>query len=265
MSGRKRTTSFSRAGGAKYRRTAGPRRPPVRAGYGMMAVMKPARSGRIYHNGPAVQHSFPLMKSVDLKGQPVAQTISTTAGFHLLNGIQAGTGFFNRVGNRVTNKSLHLVGQIVKNTNTPSGLSEYLRVMVVYDKQANGAQPAIADLLLDTADDATTTTNSWSGININNRDRFQVLMDNRVSVANDGATAEDETDAAIIDYTVNKVNVNRYMKLNDLETMYKSSTNPAAIGDVAVGALWLVTFGNLPALNSPYNFIFNARLRYYDC
>lgn len=213
--------------------------------------------------GPAAQHASAMLKAVDLAG-PITVGISTTPTFTLLNATQTGAGFFNRIGSRITLKSLHLVGQLLAG-GVGAGVAEYLRILIIYDKQANGAVPNIADILLDQNQTAaTTTTNSWSHLNIVNRDRFMVLMDNRVDVPINSAAATTENIAAVIDYN-GEHNVNRFVRLNDLETMYKSSSAPTTIADISVGSLWLVTFGNIGVATAAYAFSFNSRLRYYDC
>lgn len=222
------------------------------------------RVGPSVRHGPAVQHSTPMLKSVDLAG-PVTSQISNAANFILTNAVQTGAGFFNRIGSRITLKSLHLVGQITPGTGSPTGVSEYLRIMVVYDKQANGATPNIADLLQDQNQTAATVvTNAWSHLNMVNRDRFQILMDDRVEVPINTFTAEFNNISSIIDYT-GEVNINRFIRLNDLETMFKSSSSPTTQADISVGALYVVTFGTLSAATSGFAFNFNARLRYWDC
>lgn len=221
---------------------------------------------------PAAQHSFAMLKSVDMKG-PFNQVLNSTGAVggqntnKPFNAIQAGTGFFNRIGNRITMKSLHLVGTLTTTANVTAGIVEYLRIMVVYDKQANGAAPAITDILLDTAQDATSVTNAWSSTNINNRDRFLILMDDRIDIPNNAATALTAEQQSIMPQggDQQEVNINRFIKLNDLEAMYKASSSPAVIGDITVGALWLVTLGTAAAGAEGYQLTYNARLRYHDC
>lgn len=211
----------------------------------------------------ALRFNKPEVKSVDLVGAPISKTVSTTATFNLMNGVQEGSSFYNRVGRKIMMRSLHLVGNITSSGNA-AGVAEYLRLMVVYDRQPNGAAPAIADVLLDYDNAGTTTTTSYSALNMNNADRFQVLADIRIDIPVNAAAGLADGIAGVLDYTKNEVNVNRFVKLKNLETHYKSSTNPAVIGDISSGALWLVTFGNVANATAGYVFNFGARLRYHD-
>jgi len=205
-------------------------------------------------------------KSVDFPiaaNTPQTDIISTTATFLCVNTVQEGAGFYNRIGRRITMQSLHVTGMVFTNQGvTPGSVDEYLRIMVVYDRQPNGATPAIADLLLDYDNAGATSTKSFSHININNADRWQVLRDIRLQIPNDAGNLE-SGEAPIIDYS-NRGNVNEFIRLNGLETHYKATTNPGAIGDISSGALWVITFGNVAAATAAYQFKWTARLRYSD-
>lgn len=208
----------------------------------------------------------PEIKSVDLVSAPVTKPSCTTAQFTLLNGVQEGSSFFNRVGRKVMMRSLHLTGGVILSGNSATAMTdEYLRHMIVYDRQPNGAVPAISDILLDYDNTGTTTTTSVSGLNMNNADRFVILRDMRVIVPNSDLNNQTLNGVAgIIDYTTNRVNINEFVLLKNLETHYKSSTNPAAIGDIASGALWFVQFGNVASASCAFGCAIQARLRYHD-
>jgi len=246
---RRRTSVRGR--GAMMPRTlsySGPLRPAV--GYGVPA-------SRLVGNKPEI-------KSVDLVAGPVTKPTSTTAQFTLLNAIQEGSSFYNRVGRKIMMRSLHLTGLVFQNQGG-AGVDEYLRHMIVYDRQPNGAVPSIADILLDYDNTGTTTTNSLSGLNMNNADRFVILRDMRVAIPkNDDNGGLQDVSAAVIDYTTNRVNINEFVLLKNLETHYKATTNPGVIGDIASGALWFVQFGNVAAATAAYAVAFQARLRYHD-
>lgn len=191
-------------------------------------------------------------------------TVSTTATFTLVNGVQEGSSFYNRIGRRIAMKSLHLVGSFAFNQGMSTG-GEYDRVMLIYDRQPNGAAPTIADVLTDYNNAGATSTTSLSALNMNNSDRFMVLRDIRLATfENDAASPPNALNEAFIDYTTNRVNVNEFVKLKGLETHYRATTNPAVIGDIATGALWVVTFGSIPVATAPLDFNFQTRLRYWD-
>lgn len=193
------------------------------------------------------------------------QTISTTATFDLLNGVVEGASFYNRVGRRTHMKSVHITG-FINETGNGGGVPEYLRVMLVYDRQPNGNFPAIADLLLDYGSDGTTFTTSISKLNMNNVERFAIIRDTRLIVPNNSHAAGVNADlGSMLPYGESQCKINMFVPLKDLETHYKANAAGInQIGNVATGGLYLVTIGNVAAGANGYQIQYNARLRYID-
>lgn len=208
--------------------------------------------------GPRVSRSE--VKSLDLPG--AAYTLNTTALVTPLNLIRAGTSFFNRIGRKVTLKSLHIKGQL-RPVRT-SAVVDYVRIMVVYDAQTNGALPAIADIIQDTDQAGTNTSNTYSAANLNNRDRFKILMDERIPLPTITITAGVMTNPGLLDPVQPSVDIQRYIKLKNLPTMFKVDSSPAVIGDIATGGLYLVTFGANAAASEAFEYAASTRLRYID-
>lgn len=103
---------------------------------------------------------------------------------------KAGTAFNKRVGNYITLKSLELTltfyPSIPKDPAFPTDnvvsafiTPQFLRILIVYDKQTKGSLPTITDILQDEDAEDNTQTRADSGINLNNRDRFLILKDYR--------------------------------------------------------------------------------------
>lgn len=199
----------------------------------------------------------------EVKGVDVPITtvvLSTTGTFTLLNGIQEGSSFYNRIGRKVNMKSLHFTGHIDQ-TGNGGGVDDYIRIMIIYDQQPNGNFPATADILLNYNNAGATETNSHSHLNLNNRDRFSIVADIRLETSHDTGAA---SDGLLGMYTLQETNVNRFIKLKNLVTQYKSTTNPAAIGDITTGALYLFTLGQNAVATAAYQLLFTSRLRYLD-
>jgi len=226
-----------------------------------------AMRGRIARNPASLRGIAPRgdneVYSVDLPAAPVTHQISTTGRFTLLNGVQTGNGFFNRRGRKMTMKSLHLTGQFHYSGQDGVGTNEYLRVMVVYDREANGAFPTSAQILANTDNTGTNVTNSLSNRNMTEAERFLVLRDIRVAIPQDANVATTSLFANVIDYNNQRINIDEFIDLKGLETVFSASTNPAAIGDITAGSLFLFTLGNTPDADAPYSVSFNARLRFF--
>lgn len=199
------------------------------------------------------------VNSLDL---PVANyVLDTTGTVTCLNLIRAGATYVNRTGRRIEMKSLRINGMI---SPFRTSADDYVRILVVYDRQTNGANPVIADIIQTTDQAAANTTTSYSGANLNNRDRFIVLMDFRAKMPSQTYTAGVITNPGWIDQTMPQFQVERYIKLKGLVTQYKADSSPAVVGDISTGGLFMVTFGNLAAANAGFSANLETRLRFTD-
>lgn len=133
----------------------------------------------------------------------------------LLNGVQSGSTATTRIGRKMVMKSI-LLRYSASLAATSTGGSP-VRVLVVYDKQANAAAPAITDILL--ADDFESPNN------LSNRDRFVTIFDHitqPISIQNNYSVAD-----------------TLYKKLN-LETMFNTGS-AGTIADITSGSVYLLT------------------------
>lgn len=167
---------------------------------------------------------------------------TTTGSVTLLNGVATGTDFTNRIGRKIIMKSVQIRGMVRPATSTPT--SAVCRVIIGYDMQPNTALPAVTDVLLAATGD--------SMLNLNNRDRFKMLMDKQVTMGFYNTTAS----SSVADHTV--VNVKKYIKLNH-DTIFDGTT--AAIGDITSGSLFLLTVGTLA---SGWEILCTLRVRFED-
>lgn len=106
---------------------------------------------------------------VDAKAVTVAVSTAanTTGAITLLNGIAPGTDIDQRLGRAVIMDELQLI--LTDNVTAGSGIDQYHRLMLVLDRQPNGAALAILDVL------DVVATNSHP--NLANRSRFLILKD----------------------------------------------------------------------------------------
>jgi len=171
--------------------------------------------------------------------------LCATAGtVTLLNGVATGTDFTNRIGRKVCWKSI-LMNGVLTPTDATSNVS-LARIMLVWDSQPNGALPAITDVL-----NAAVPT---APMNLNNRDRFRVLLDKRFVLGPYNTTATQSVASNIIREH------HMYKKIN-LETIFDGTTN--AIGDIQSGSLFLLTIGNQTSPEGA-NWTASIRLRFTD-
>lgn len=153
---------------------------------------------------------------------PVVGDVLTNANVIGLNLLAEGTDYTNRISRKTHVKSIDL-RMAVDAGSAPQPC--WVRTMIVYDMQPNGAVPAITDIL-----DTTTVPLEavQAPMNLNNRDRFRVVIDRLQRLD----TTSFET-----------VEVKKF-KLCDYETIYNAST--AGVATITSGALWFFSISNNP-------------------
>lgn len=191
--------------------------------------------------------------------------LNTTGTITCVNLIQVGSSMYNRIGRKLEMRSVRMVAQLITLTVTRNTVvPDYARVVLVYDRQTNGALPAFADIFQDTEQSGTNTSFSMSGINMNNRERFLVIMDKRITIPQGNDTAGVLTNVFPNDADL-PVKFDEFRRLRGLTTHYKADSNPAVIGDVATGGLYLCCFTvNQAAGTEIFALDWNLRLKYTD-
>lgn len=187
----------------------------------------------------------------------------------LLNPIQSGAAYYNRVGARVELKNIHIRGIIIPKTlgeeqNFIPGA--YGRVVIVYDRSPNGVIPQVSDILQTRTQTGATSTTEYSEINLDNRDRFIILRDtefylpdvHKVFPGVNNITAQ-----AFPNNTGKEMMYNEFIKLKGLVSHFKGNTNPIGIGDIVVGAIYALA---ISAEDSDDNFSLElqTRIRFED-
>lgn len=214
---------------------------------------------------PRMPTNATSLKSVDALSTGTVQ--STTAPAVLIVPL-LGSGFFNRLGNRTRAVSLQLTGLIAQTgTNAAAIPPMYMRILIYYDRQANGANPSQATLLSDTIAAGTSpAVNPESGLNINNRDRFMVLRDRKVylpEIGINGVALDNNMVSCVNDQGKGGFAYQEFIKLKGLESLY-NSTNGGTVGDISAGAFGILVF-NADASGSPgWTFTLQARFKFLD-
>lgn len=185
-------------------------------------------------------------------------TAATGPTVVLLNGVQTGAGFFNRVGSRIEMKNLHFRGVV---TNIATGVQSLGRIIIIYDRQPTGALPTWTTMFQNRDQVGTATTTGLAEINLDNRDRFTVLRDYQLFLPSVSNAAGVLTNQAFPGMD-NVYDVNLFIKMKQLVAHFKSSSNPTTIADIATGALYAVFVDENQ--DSKWQVKWNARLRYSD-
>jgi len=186
---------------------------------------------------------------------------STPPAFVAINFPVQGAAPYNRVGSKVMNRSIRIRGYI---NNLLTSINDVGRIIIVYDRQTNGAAPAWGDVIAGVTSAGAASTNALDGINMSNRERFKVLCDEQVLLPSitDAGGAGVLTNVAALDTSgpSNKFNFDRFIPLRNLETHYKATAG--AVGDIATGGIFIATVSN--AIDSAWQFSYTSRLRFDD-
>lgn len=174
-----------------------------------------------------------------------ADPATAFTGITCINEVQLGDSYYNRIGSRATVKSVSAHFQILTST---AGVYPYssIRWMLIYDRQTNGAYPAIGDIL--SLNDTGVPGQGYfnASLNMVNRSRFLVLRDQYV-----------DQDLAQKYYTT----VKEFVK-GRWDCEYNSPTS-ANIGVMKTGAIYFLAFTDAAALPSALSDA-TFRIRYYD-
>lgn len=161
-------------------------------------------------------------------------------GWTCLNEIPQGATFYNRIGNKIVMKSIRVEFTLY----APNTLTTTVRAFLIYDRQPNGASPALLDLF---QLNATGTMGFTTGLNMANKSRFKMLRDQYFTM---------DTAQSLCHH------VNFYCK-GRYEVEFKSSTG--TIADIATGSVLFGAFiGNAVGAGYASMYDITARIRYYD-
>jgi len=206
----------------------------------------------------------PELKWVDIGNNNLtsASYAAPVTPINLFQTVQGGAGY-QRIGQRVQLHSLQIRGQIYP-TATQTG-SCNLRVLVVYDRQANAAQCAYSDVITNVSAAGTATQSITGFVNMANRERFIVLIDEvlwcpALSIAGGSATVTGLVTGS--DKVQSMFNFSRYVKLKGLETHF-NNTNGGTYADIQTGMLTMF-FAADGAGSTNWIFNWQSRVRFQD-
>lgn len=176
-----------------------------------------------------------------------------TSGISVINpnlNIVRGTADTERIGSRITLKSLQLNGWIRLTANaalTAINGSTMATIYIVLDKQANGATALFNDVF--------DSYNGLTLLDMSNRDRFSLLKKMVVPLY---ATAVDDTANVIAGpskyFTC-------YQKMN-VPIQYTSANTDGAVSGIQDNNI--VVFANIAAADGTYTMFLQSRIRFQD-
>jgi len=213
------------------------------------------------------EYSKPELKCVDVNddgGAPLIRVISTTDTLDLVNGIAVGANAYQRIGRSVKLHSMRFRGCILRTNSSGSTTGEFLRVLIVYDRQPNGAFPTYADIIQTIDSTGDGSAGPFDFPNLNNQERFLILREHCMQVPC-SATAESSQSRAVNETIIDQHQqfmFDDYIKLDNLPSNYKDTG--ATISSVATGAIYVVTCGTEAVASAGCSLNYVTRLKYSD-
>jgi len=188
---------------------------------------------------PANVAALPLL-SAQAYAEPGAFT-----GYTVVNVVQQGAAVYNRIGTKITIKSIQCRAQF--NGRTPATSNSIVRVSLVYDRQCNGAAPAVAAVWADLTTGGVSSTTPNCGLAIQNRSRFAIISDEFIPMSFGG----------------NGVYNYKCYRTGGWNTEY--GANAGNIGDITSGAIYLfISDSNGGAALGALAGSISVRIRYSD-
>lgn len=226
------------------------------------------RKATSYKKRKVTKKSVVMAKAGELKWVDQlrsAMDFTSTVDFDIQNGLIPGVGVNNRVGRKIKMKSLTIYGDIVRRLTNAASNNDHLRLMLIYDRQPNGAVPGLSDVLQSTDVSGTTQTNAQAMLNLTNGERFKVLRDWHWKLDQTAISAPlpNIEDAQVTSGHVSPCQFKVYIPLKGLPVSYNAGV-AGTQADIATGALYLMSLGLNAAGTATHSLIYTSRLRFYD-
>lgn len=216
----------------------------------------PATAGLMGGPGAGEQHSVDV--ATGFSGFALAGVVGGP-----FNGISVGSEMYQRVGRKIKMQSILIKGFIAPSSaNLAAVPAQMGRWMLVYDRQPAGALPAPGDILLLRNNVGAAITDSTCGMNLDNRERFAVLVDKTFHLPAIGVNGATPASAVTLSlYNIQPIKI--FKKLKGLETVYSASTG--LIGDIRTGSLISLAIGSGDGNATPaWGINFGTRVRFTD-
>jgi len=224
-------------------------------GFGAMVVPGYTRTGGAYRRSAAARKKAGCTPEKKYLDTTVGSTGISVTGSLVGNGftvVPLGTGDKERIGNKISvcNFDLKFTFSLDDQTDdTTETVRGNVRAILYVDKQTNGSNAAVTDIL--------TTAAIYSFRNMDTVDRFKILMDRTYNLApqNAIATAAGDKHIDVGNFGWKKKSVTFK---NLLPVYYGGSTG--AITEQKSNGIGMILISDLATIN----YTLNARLKYYD-
>ena len=174
-------------------------------------------------------------------GASILADVLTTGNVLHIGGIALGTDIDQRIGRTLTYRKIMFNIEIIPTGGT---LTSSYRILILYDKQPNGALPTLDTILTGGAPHGPLNFKE-----IDSRDRFTTLYNSGIITLNGNAAPESTWNTEI------------FLDVNLPATM---NAAPATIGSYVTGSLLFVTLGSKTVGGQGHQISFEDRVRFID-
>nr|WAE43098.1 MAG: capsid protein [Cressdnaviricota sp.] len=190
---------------------------------------------------------------------PQVLPINAAGCLQALTNIQQGSGLPQRLGNRISLRSLRCRFNIQPTGQNYASVNN-LRFIVLYDRAPNGAYLNPNNILNNILQDNTTVTGDYTdNLNPSYFDRIKVIKDVKMVLPPYQSAQLFNSNGP---YDESNYVIDFYIKLKDLECVYTTSSNPAIVANSSVGSLQLFVFGDVAKGTEPWSLYGTTRLRF---
>lgn len=168
---------------------------------------------------------------------------STTGSITLIAAIAQGASVNQRIGKRAVYRSLLLRGRLTSGSTTTVADAAAL---VIYDKRPTGALPVITDIL--------TSISTRAFMNDNNTGRFEVIRRIDKNLIGNSTTPSTGSES---------FNVDMFIPLKKRPITFEAA-GTGAIGDIDMGAIYLVTVGDVATGTTAPLFTVSMRTKFSE-
>lgn len=219
---------------------------------------KSFRKSSFRRSMPRPMAILPANKAVDIPSSVL--TLNTTASATLLNGVAQGAAFYQRLGNRFAMRALLLKLNIYP-LRTSTQVNEMIRLLLVYDRQANGAAPTYSDIIQARDSAGGTTSNILDSPNVDKKSRYQILWDWWQPASTMTVTGPVITNPGV-QANAQTFKIQKLIPLPALLTQCDGATS--GIGDIETGSLYLFAVGSAASASEGWAALMTSRLFFYD-
>lgn len=182
----------------------------------------------------------------------IESVLSDNGTIYAINPMQAGVGFFNRVGRKTKTLSLRIKGTIATSfvmnlAPTPPAITgQQIRIALVYDREPTAVVPPFNTIFSQVDNVGTSTVNLNSALAMSRADRFRIISDELMDIPiiaspiSTDADINGNTDETNSIFQYNHIDKFFDVSKRDLTQLYLSTTNPAELANLSNGAIYLV-------------------------